>query len=313
MNVLTMIVLTVLLLFAASGWRKGMIKKLAGIVALLVSSLLVSTALPYITELLKEQTPVYSCIVAQCETVISRQMAKTVFSSSPQEQEAASVNELDRERIKAVVDQYGYLYGIDSSMVDTMSDSELQKLAGQYLQSYIGDLSETERTADQTPAADRILSMSRVEQTKLIQGLPIPDFLKNLMLNYNNSEGYRRLKVDNFAGYTVHFLADIILNIVAFIVALVAVQLLFWAVITALNLFSKLPVLHLVNRLGGLAIGGLQGLFVIWMFFLAIAMFSGTEVGSSLMDMIEESVILKPLYESNLFLKIIVRAISGIM
>ena len=53
MNILTIGVLALLILFSASGWKKGLVNKLAGIVALLLSSFLVSAALPYITEFLK--------------------------------------------------------------------------------------------------------------------------------------------------------------------------------------------------------------------------------------------------------------------
>ena len=53
MNSLTIVVLAVFVLFAVSGWRKGLIRKLSGIVALILSSILVTTALPYITEFLK--------------------------------------------------------------------------------------------------------------------------------------------------------------------------------------------------------------------------------------------------------------------
>ena len=103
------------------------------------------------------------------------------------------------------------------------------------------------------------------------------------------------------------------LNIVAFIVTLVVVQLIIWTIMTALNIFSRLPIIHLINQLGGLIVGMLQGLFAVWMLFLVIAIFSGTEIGMMLMNMIVQSPILKPVYESNMFLKIIVQAIANIL
>ncbi len=314
MNILTVVVLAVFLLFAANGLRKGLVKKLAGIVALLISSILVSVALPYITDFLKEQTPVYEYIVGQCETVVSKQAASSVLGNSKQGNgQGSKDSSLDREQILNLVDQYGYQYGVDRSMAENLSDAQLQELAGSYLQSYINQSLEKESGLQDDESSGNLLSMTRVEQTQLIQNLPIPDFLKNLMLNYNNSEGYKKLNVNDFAGYTVQFFANIILNIIAFIVTLVVVQLMIWTVITALDIFSRLPIIHLINRLGGLAIGILQGLFAVWMFFLVIAIFSGTEIGMMLMNMIDQSTILKPMYESNMFLKIIVQAISNIL
>ena len=314
MNILTVMVLAVFLLFAASGLRMGLVKKLAGIVALLVSSMLVSVALPYITDFLKEQTPAYEYIVRQCETVVSKQVASSVLGNTKQGNEQSSKESgLDREQILNLVDQYGYQYGVDRSMAESMSDAQLQELASSYLQSYISQSLETGGTLQDGRSSADPLSMTRVEQTQLIQNLPIPDFLKNLMLNYNNSEGYKKLNVNDFAGYTVHFFANIVLNIVAFIVTLAVVHLIIWTVITALDIFSRLPIIRLINRLGGLTIGILQGLFAVWMIFLVIAIFSGTEIGTMLMNMIDQSTILKPMYESNMFLKIIVQSISNIL
>ena len=59
-----------------------------------------------------------------------------------------------------------------------------------------------------------------------------------MMINYNNSEGYARLQVDNFGSYVVHFFANIVLNILAFVVTLLVVQLVLW---TALRLWTCFP------------------------------------------------------------------------
>ena len=220
---------------------------------------------------------------------------------------------LDREQILELVDQYGGQYGIDRSVAENLSDAQLWEIAGNYLQSYISQSLQANSSSQDGGSSGNLLTMTRVEQTEMIQNLPIPEFLKNLMLNYNNSEGYRKLNVNNFTGYTVQFFANVMLNIVAFIVTLVVVQLIIWTIMTALNIFSRLPIIHLINQLGGLIVGMLQGLFAVWMLFLVIAIFSGTEIGMMLMNMIVQSPILKPVYESNMFLKIIVQAIANIL
>ena len=134
-----------------------------------------------------------------------------------------------------------------------------------------------------------------------------------MMINYNNSEGYARLQVDNFGSYVVHFFANIVLNILAFVVTLLVVQLVLWTGLTALDLFSRLPLLNLLNRIGGLAIGAVQGLLVVWVIFLIITALSATDTGMMLMEMIDQSTILRPMYDGNLFMKIAVQALSGIM
>ena len=293
MNLLSIGILVIFFLFAANGWKKGMVKKLAGVLALVLSSCLVSIVLPYITEFLKTETPVYQYIVEQCGTVLS---SKNINYWLTGEKDSSTI---DREEIRYLLDYYG----MDSSVVDYLSDEELENLANQYFQEYMS----------QQNAGSSGSSLTKIEQTKLIQNLPVPDFLKELLLNYNNSEGYGKLEVTDFGGYLVNFFANIILNILAFVVTLLVVQLVLWTGITALDLFSRLPVLNFINHVGGLAVGALQGLFVVWMIFLIISLFSATELGMMLMNMVNESVLLQPMYESNMFLKIIVQAISKIM
>ena len=292
MNILSMGILAVFFLFAASGWKKGLVKKMAGIIALVASSFLVSIALPYITEFLKTETPVYQYIVYQCENVLSSNNINYWITG---QKESSTI---DRDEIRYLLDYYG----MDSSVVDTLSDSELEKLANQYFQEY---MSQNGGSSD--------LSLTKVEQTELIQNLPVPEFLQNLLLNYNNSEGYEKLEVTDFGGYLVNFFANIILNILAFVVTLLVVQLVLWTGITALDLFSRLPMLNFVNHLGGLAVGALQGLFAVWLIFLVISLFSATEIGMTLMNMVNESALLKPMYESNMFLKIVTQAIAKLM
>ena len=292
MNILSMGILAVFFLFAASGWKKGLVKKMAGIIALVASSFLVSIALPYITEFLKTETPVYQYIVYQCENVLSSNNINYWITG---QKESSTI---DRDEIRYLLDYYG----MDSSVVDTLSDSELEKLANQYFQEYMSQ-----------NGGSSALSLTKVEQTELIQNLPVPEFLQNLLLNYNNSEGYEKLEVTDFGGYLVNFFANIILNILAFVVTLLVVQLVLWTGITALDLFSRLPMLNFVNHLGGLAVGALQGLFAVWLIFLVISLFSATEIGMTLMNMVNESALLQPMYESNLFLKIVTQAIAKLM
>ena len=298
MNLLTIVVLAILVLFALNGLKAGLVRKLAGIVSLVISALLVSTALPYITDFLKAETPVYQYIVTQCERVVGNQAVSALLSGG---QEDA----IDRDQIKSLMEQYG----MDSSVVDSMSDEQLQELASQYFQDYLDQSSAQESGESTNPMS----SMTKIEQTKLIQNLPIPSFLKEMMINYNNSEGYSRLDVSDFGGYVVHFFANIILNIVAFVVTLLVVQLVLWTGLTALDLFSRLPLLNLINRVGGLAVGIVQGLLVVWVIFLIISALSATDIGITLMEMVDNSPILEPIYDGNLFMKAAVDAFSNIM
>lgn len=268
MNILELIVIVVAALFAFSGFRKGFVKKLAAMVSLVLSVVLVSAFLPYITQFLKDSTPVYTFIVGECREVVEEQAAKGLL---------AGTQAGDRTGLGALGDG-----SLDAEGLGALGNVGL--------------------------GAEGLGSLTRIEQTEVIEALPLPERLKDLLLDYNNEEGYRGLRVSNFLDYLVNFLATGILNVVAFLVSVIMVQLVLWVVLTLLNILAHFPVISIVNRFAGLLLGLLQALFLIWVFFLILSMISATDTGLRLMAMVESSALLHWLYESNLFLQLVLGA-----
>ncbi len=295
MNILEIIVIVAFLLFAAAGFRSGFVKKLASMVALVLSVILVAFFLPYITGFLQERTPVYDMITDQCRRVVAEQTAGLLTGNQAGEETGGSP-ELDREQIKALLEANGY----DSTVVDSLSDEQLQSYVQQYAQDYLQQSSqESQSTAEP----------GRLEQMEIIENLPVPQVLKDLLQDHNNAEGYENLQVSTFQDYVINFISVIILNLVSFIAAVILVRILLRVAIAALDIISHIPVFNTVNRLAGLLLGLVQGLFWIWVFFLLLSMFSATETGLWLMSMVQGSQLLSTLYETNLFMQIVLQAV----
>jgi uncharacterized membrane protein required for colicin V production len=127
------------------------------------------------------------------------------------------------------------------------------------------------------------------------------------MLDYNNDEGYQSLAVSTFQDYVVNFIASAILNVLSFLAATILVQLFLRILIAAMDILSHVPVIGGLNHLLGLLLGLLQALFYIWIFFLVLSMAAATEWGLQLMSMVQQSPMLSYLYNSNLFLQIVLR------
>lgn len=72
MNILSVIILLVILLFIVRGYRKGFVQMIASMTTLILSLFLVSIATPYISNALKEHTPVYEMIEEKCEELVAR-------------------------------------------------------------------------------------------------------------------------------------------------------------------------------------------------------------------------------------------------
>ena len=60
-----------------------------------------------------------------------------------------------------------------------------------------------------------------------------------------------------------------------------------------------MPVLRLVDRIGGLGVGAVKGVAIIWILFLLVTLLSGTAFGSYLYGQIEQDVLAKTVYENN--------------
>ena len=317
MNILEIAVVVLIAVFAIAGWRKGFVRKLASMLSFVISIILVAFFLPYMTEFLKTDTPVYDYIVKQCREVMTENLADALTMGNAETQgsiwgsqtslkmasAASDYSDISREQIKSLMEQYGY----DRAVVDALSDEQLEaykeKYAQQYIQQYFGaDEGGTQGSG--------VGQLTKIEQTELIEHLPIPEALRDLLQDYNNDEGYRSLGVTSFADYLVHFLATVILNVIAFVAAVILVQILLHLVIGALDILAHIPLIGGLNRLLGLILGLVQALFFLWLFFLILSMTSATQWGLQLMDMVQSSQALSALYDSNLFLEIVVRTVA---
>ena len=67
-----------------------------------------------------------------------------------------------------------------------------------------------------------------------------------------------------------------------------------------LDIIAKLPGIGGVNHIGGLAVGLVEGLLVVWIMFYAIALCQGSEWGVELMESIQKDPFLKFLYDNNI-------------
>lgn len=317
MNILEIAVVILIAVFAIAGWRKGFVRKLASMLSFVISIILVAVFLPYMTEFLKTETPVYDYIVKQCREVMAENLADAITMGNVDVQSGtwggpdslkmanaiSDYSDISREQIKSLMEQYGY----DSAVVDALSDEQLEAYKEKYAQQYIQQYFGAEEGGVQGSGTGQL---TKIEQTELIEHLPIPEALRDLLLDYNNDEGYRSLGVTGFADYLVHFLATVILNVIAFVAAVILVQILLHLVIGALDILAHIPLIGGLNRLLGLILGLVQALFFLWLFFLILSMTSATQWGLQFMDMVQSSQTLSALYDSNLFLEIVVRTVA---
>ena len=137
-------------------------------------------------------------------------------------------------------------------------------------------------------------------QRALIEDLPLPKQLKDSLLENNNGEVYQMLGVDTFTAYVGRYLANSILSTITFLVLFVLIFALFRIITIWLDLVARLPVLCGMNKIAGAVLGGLEGLFFLWIAGLFVTVFSATDIGGKILAQIESSAWLSFLYDNNL-------------
>lgn len=91
-----------------------------------------------------------------------------------------------------------------------------------------------------------------------------------------------------------------IVYFISFLITIIILKLVEYA----LGIVSKIPVLDGINKIVGLAAGGIKGCLLIWLLFAVIAFIGTTQTGKSIISYIYEEEFLIWIYENNLLLYI---------
>ena len=126
-----------------------------------------------------------------------------------------------------------------------------------------------------------------------------------MLLENNNSEAYELLNVPGFHQYVGAYLANMIINAMAYLIAFVIVWTAIKAVLLALDVVTMLPLLHGVNKLAGGILGLAQAIVLTWIGFLLAAVLCNGELGQQFMKLIYENQFLTFLYNYNMIMKIV--------
>lgn len=145
-------------------------------------------------------------------------------------------------------------------------------------------------------------------QDSLIDEMKLPQFLRQSLKKNNTLEKQKELAANSFEEYISRYLADIFINSLSFILTYIIISLILWLICSALNIISKLPLLNSMNKTAGLLAGCVQGLFMVWLFFILLTVFGSTSFGQNTMEMIGESEILSIIYNNNILLRFITGA-----
>ncbi len=158
----------------------------------------------------------------------------------------------------------------------------------------------------ESTGAEMLLELDKLPQTHLsagqqalIEQLKIPSQMKEVLLENNNGEIYRALGVETFLEYISTYFSDMVLNLAGSAVLFFIVYFALRMLIRALNLVSRLPILHGMNQIAGALAGLFQGLIWLWAGCMLVDLCSCMEWTAAVYGQIQNSFWLSFLYQNN--------------
>ncbi len=184
------------------------------------------------------------------------------------------------------------VYSIIEEQAEKTVEREMEGTLGEYMSE---DMKES--------LVDLLLSQepNSEQQQQLIDSLDSPKFIKEILIANNNSETKEQLGVKGFYKYVSAYIAYMATNAVAFIITFAGSVILFDVILLIANAATSLPIINTINRLTGMALGGIESLFIIWIVFAIIMMLVDTDIGANLARQINQNEILSFINKYNIF------------
>ena len=100
-------------------------------------------------------------------------------------------------------------------------------------------------------------------------------------------------------------ITQVLVSILCIIVIYLVVQLILSLIMGILDGMMKLPGLHMVNKLTGGVLGGIKGVFIIWVIFAVVLLFASMEFFQTVNDAIQGTFVAQYFYNNNWLMKLI--------
>lgn len=145
-----------------------------------------------------------------------------------------------------------------------------------------------------------------LQAIELLSSLPLPDLLRrSLLLHHDTPNMFDLLNVTTIEEYIAGFFAGMALNIVAMILVFILVRLILGFVSGMIDIVGRLPIIRTFNNGGGLIIGFIQGVIIVWLGLVVINLFFLDPTRPELARLLEESLLAGWIYEHNPIMAII--------
>lgn len=183
-------------------------------------------------------------------------------------------------------------------MENTPVYEKIQESCSSFVSMQDNSVEETETGSEAETDSDTGIQSDT--QTSIIEGMALPEILRQNLVSNNTDSVYQYLGVDSFNTYISGYLARTIINGMSYLVSYILANLILRVLVCVLNAIAELPVIHGANRLTGGIVGIAKGILLVWVALLILTVFCSTEIGQKGLALVEEDSFLSILYKHDI-------------
>ena len=132
----------------------------------------------------------------------------------------------------------------------------------------------------------------------VIEKLHLPEFIKDVLLDRIPNPS-RLVDMTKIADAVSGELARLVIDVISLFLLYVLIRIALVFLRFILQGISKLPVFKQMDKMGGVALGSLEGLLTIYIVFAVLMLFHSSPQFTPVFDMIDNSLIARFFYENN--------------
>ncbi len=140
---------------------------------------------------------------------------------------------------------------------------------------------------------------SKLDFTDLLDQVPLPENMINSIKSSVDMDFSDDVKSKDFPKYLGDKVASIAITYLTFIVIFLVLSMILNIILIQLDMFTKLPVIKQMNRLGGLALGTFMGVMLVWIVCLVLTFWLSVKSTEQISELIDASVFFKLFYLNN--------------
>ena len=194
------------------------------------------------------------------------------------------------------------------SIISLIATIILTVIIGPHVATYLKDNTPVYETVQEKTCLFIENALIKMEdeagESKKIEDLPLPDVIKDWLLENNNEETYGIFGADSLGEYISEYVSNVVINAIAFVSTFLVIFIAIKLVVYFLDLLSKLPLLNGLNKTLGAALGLLEGFIILWLLCLLVTAGAGSEAGQTMLALINESEFLSFIYNNNYLMRV---------